>query len=194
MSALPLSSPILFLPDTVAGFVTESSEPDDAHILPRLRRGQEQRGHVRRRSRNDNGQRALTRLFHEELEARARHRLLPALHRALCAGNTGNVARAQGDHPLGLLLVHVARARTVGRGVMHRDHTPHIQRPLRQPERVGYGELVVYLVRGVAVEDYACLVHDLLSCRDLAAVSDDILPAPRSQARSLSDSMVTVVL
>jgi hypothetical protein len=56
----------------------------------------------------------------------------------------------------------------VGRGVMYGDHTPHIQRPLRQPERVCYGELVVNLVRGVAVEDYACLVHDLLSCRDLA--------------------------
>jgi hypothetical protein len=77
---------------------------------------------------------------------------------------------------------------------MHRDHTPHIQRPLRQPERVGYGELVVYLVRGVAVEDYACLAHDLLSCRDLAAVSDDILPALPSQVRLLSDSIVTVAL
>ena len=32
-------------------------------------------------------------------------------------------------------------------------------------ERVGYGELVVYLVGGVAVEDYAHLVHDLLSRR-----------------------------
>jgi hypothetical protein len=70
---------------------------------------------------------------------------------------------AQGDHPLGLLLVHVARARTVGGGVMHGDHAPHIQRPFRQPERVGYSELIVYLVRCVAVEDYACLVHDLLS-------------------------------
>jgi hypothetical protein len=30
---------------------------------------------------------------------------------------------------------------------------------------VGYGELVVYLVGGVAVEDYAHLVHDLLSRR-----------------------------
>jgi len=36
---------------------------------------------------------------------------------------------------------------------MHGDHTPHIQRPLRHPQRVGYGELVVYLVRGVTVED-----------------------------------------
>jgi hypothetical protein len=41
----------------------------------------------------------------------------------------------------------------VGRSVMHGDHTPHIQRPLRHPQRVGYGELVVYLVRGVTVED-----------------------------------------
>ena len=106
--------------------------------------------------------------FHQELEAGARHRILPALHRTLRAGNTGHVASAQVDHPHGFLLVHVAGAGTVGRGVMHGDHTQHIQRPLRQPECVGNGELVVYLVRGVAVEDYARLVHELLSCRDLA--------------------------
>lgn len=51
----------------------------------------------------------------------------------------------------------------MGRRVVQGDHTPHIQRPLRHPERVGYGELVVYLVRGVAVEYYACWVHNLLS-------------------------------
>ena len=82
----------------------------------------------------------------------------------------------------------------MGRGVMHRDHTPHIQRPLRQPERVGYGELVVNLVRGVAVEDYTCLDYDLLSCRDLVAASTSVLPTLRSQARSPSVSIVAVVL
>src|SRR5215212_1597215 len=172
--AVELSHPVL--PDSVAAFVPEPSEPDDAHVLPRLRRRQKQRGYVRRWSRGDDGQRALARLFHEELEARARHRFLPAVHRAFSAWNTWHVARAQGDHPLGLFLIHVARARAVGRRVVHGDHTPHIQRPLRYPERVGYGELVVYLVRGVAVEDYVCMVHNLLS----------------RQASYLPDSVVTM--
>src|SRR5215218_7272747 len=157
--AVELSHPVL--PDSVAGFVAEPAEPDDTHVLPRLRRGQEQRGRVRRRTRGDDSKRTHSRLFHEELEASARHQLLLALQRALRARDTGYVAPAQGDHPLGLLLVHVARARAVGRRVVHGDHTPHVQRPLWHPERVGDGELVVYLVRGVAVEDYACWVHDL---------------------------------
>src|SRR5215203_4233085 len=159
--AVELSHPVL--PDSVAGFVAEPAEPYDAHVLPRLRCGQEQRGRVRRRSRGDDNKWTYSRFVQEELEARARHEVLAALHGALRAGDAGHVAPAQGDHPLGLLLVHVTRARAVGRRVVHGDHTPHIQRPLRYPERVGDGELVVYLVCGVAVEDYAYWVHNLPS-------------------------------
>jgi hypothetical protein len=74
----------------------------------------------------------------------------------------------------GTSLAHRATTLSVSSWCMSRAPGPwavvlcrRFQCPLRQPECVGYGELVVYLVRGVAVEDYAC---DLLFDSTVKAV------------------------
>src|SRR5215203_176294 len=150
-------------PVTVIDLIPKPSEPDDAYVLQSLRCGQEKRRRIRRRSRGDDGQRSQARFFYEELEAGARHEVLAALHGAFCAGDAGHVAAAEGDHPLGLLLVHAARARAVGRRVVHGDDASHLQRFSWHTKSVGDGELVVDLVNRVAVEDYACGSHRLLA-------------------------------
>ena len=58
----------------------------------------------------------------------------------------------------------------MGRRVMNGDNAPHLERLPGHSQRVGDGELVVYLVGRVAVEDYTCGVHRLLS-RGLCSVT-----------------------
>jgi hypothetical protein len=59
-------------------------------------------------------------------------------------------------YPFGFFLVEISGFRTVRGGVVNRDDSPYVQFAIGLAESVGDGELIVYLVGGVAVQDYAC--------------------------------------
>jgi hypothetical protein len=59
-------------------------------------------------------------------------------------------------YPFGFLLVEISGVRAVRGGVVDRDHGSYVELAIGLSESVGDSELIVYLVGGVAVQDYAC--------------------------------------
>jgi hypothetical protein len=59
-------------------------------------------------------------------------------------------------YSFGFLLVEISGVRAVRGGVVDRDHGSYVELAIVLSEGVSDSELVVYLVGGVTVKDYAC--------------------------------------